>query len=165
MCLTSAVAGGEWSASRPGRFNPTERSPGTCWIRGWVDPRASLDVLEERKFFTLPGLELRHLRRPARSQSLYRLRYPGSKGLRLNGNNIAVGYLPNAPLWRQHRCGGQVQSSINVYNFKTTETRGVKFLSLCELKPAGSCNIWSQENYRRDTVFWRLSGWQPPSVL
>jgi hypothetical protein len=27
---------------------------------------------------TLPGLELRPLGRPARSQSLYRLRYPGS---------------------------------------------------------------------------------------
>jgi hypothetical protein len=31
----------------------------------------------KRKFFTLPGLELRTLGRPARSQSLYRLRYPG----------------------------------------------------------------------------------------
>jgi hypothetical protein len=29
-----------------------------------------------RKLFTLPGLELRPLGRPARSQSLYRLRYP-----------------------------------------------------------------------------------------
>jgi hypothetical protein len=45
-----------------------------------VDPRVSLDDMEERKFLTLPGLELRPLGRPARSQSLYRLRYPGSKG-------------------------------------------------------------------------------------
>jgi hypothetical protein len=43
-----------------------------------VDPRAGLDDVEERKFLTLPGLELRPFRRPARSQSLYRLRYPGS---------------------------------------------------------------------------------------
>jgi hypothetical protein len=43
-----------------------------------VDPRASLDDLEKRKFLTLPGLELRPLGRPARSQSLYRLRYPCS---------------------------------------------------------------------------------------
>jgi hypothetical protein len=35
-------------------------------------------TLEQRKFMTLPGLELRPLGRPARSQSLYRLRYPGS---------------------------------------------------------------------------------------
>jgi hypothetical protein len=42
-------------------------------------PRAGLDDLEKRKFLTLPGLELRTLRRPARSQSLYRLRYPDSQ--------------------------------------------------------------------------------------
>jgi hypothetical protein len=34
--LTSAVDGGEWSASRPGRFTPRERAPGTHWIGGWV---------------------------------------------------------------------------------------------------------------------------------
>jgi hypothetical protein len=34
--------------------------------------------LEKWKFLTLPGLELRPLGRPARSQSLYRLSYPGS---------------------------------------------------------------------------------------
>jgi hypothetical protein len=43
--LTSALAGGEWSASRLGRFTPGERSPGTHWIGGWVDPRAGLDDL------------------------------------------------------------------------------------------------------------------------
>jgi hypothetical protein len=31
----------------------------------------------KRKFLILPGLELQSLGRPARSQSLYRLRYPG----------------------------------------------------------------------------------------
>jgi hypothetical protein len=46
---------------------------------GWVDPRAVLDDLEKRKFLTLPGLERRPLSRPARSQSLYRLRYPSSE--------------------------------------------------------------------------------------
>jgi hypothetical protein len=43
-----------------------------------VDPIAGLDDLEKRKFLTLPGLELRPRSRPARSQSLYRLRYPDS---------------------------------------------------------------------------------------
>jgi hypothetical protein len=43
-----------------------------------VDPRAGLDDVEKRNFLTLPGLELRPLGRPARSQSLYRLRHPGS---------------------------------------------------------------------------------------
>jgi hypothetical protein len=76
--LTSALVGGEWSNSRPCRFIPRERPPGTHWIGGWVGLRAGLDDLERRKFLTLPGLELRHHGRPARSYSLYRLRYPGS---------------------------------------------------------------------------------------
>jgi hypothetical protein len=42
-----------------------------------VDPRAGVDDVEIRKILTLPGLELRPLG-PARSQSLYRLSYPGS---------------------------------------------------------------------------------------
>jgi hypothetical protein len=65
--LTSALVGGEWSTSRPGRFTPGERAPGTHWIGGWVDLRAVLDDLEKRKFLTLSGLELRSLSRPARS--------------------------------------------------------------------------------------------------
>jgi hypothetical protein len=69
--LTSALDGREWSASRPGRFTPWVIAPDTHWIGGWVDPRAGLDNVEKRKFLTLPGLELRALRRPARSKSLY----------------------------------------------------------------------------------------------
>jgi hypothetical protein len=44
-----------------------------------VGSRAGLDATEKRNFYTLPGLEFRSLGRPARSQSLYRLRYPGSE--------------------------------------------------------------------------------------
>jgi hypothetical protein len=66
----------------PAALPPGERAPGTQWIGGWVDPRASLDDVEKRKFLTLPGLELRPLDRPARSQSLYRLSYIGSWGRR-----------------------------------------------------------------------------------
>jgi hypothetical protein len=43
--LTSALDGGEWSTSRPGRFTPRERAPGTHWIGGWVGPRAVLDAV------------------------------------------------------------------------------------------------------------------------
>jgi hypothetical protein len=68
------LVGGEWSASRPGRFTPGERAPSTHWIGGLVDPRAGLNEMEKRKFLTTPGLELRPLGHPARSQSLYRLR-------------------------------------------------------------------------------------------
>jgi hypothetical protein len=76
--LTSALDGGEWSVSPPCRFTSGERALGTYWIGGWVSPRASLDEVERRKFLTLRGLELRPLGRPVRSQSLYRLWYPGS---------------------------------------------------------------------------------------
>jgi hypothetical protein len=44
-----------------------------------VDHRTSLHHLNKRKFFTLPRLVLRPLGRPARNQSLYRLRCPGSQ--------------------------------------------------------------------------------------
>jgi hypothetical protein len=60
--LTSALYGGEWSASRTGRFTPRESTPDTRWIGGWVGPRNSQ---------TLPGLEPPD--HPARSPALYRL--------------------------------------------------------------------------------------------
>jgi hypothetical protein len=47
--LTSALDGGEWSASRPGRFTPRERAPGTHCIGGWVGSRAVLDAVVKRK--------------------------------------------------------------------------------------------------------------------
>jgi hypothetical protein len=50
--LTSALDGGEWSASRLSRFTLTERAPGTHWIGGWVDPRAVLDAVVKR---TIPS--------------------------------------------------------------------------------------------------------------
>jgi hypothetical protein len=46
--LTSALDGGEWSASRPGRFTPKERAPGTHWIGGWAGPTGVLDAVVKR---------------------------------------------------------------------------------------------------------------------
>jgi hypothetical protein len=43
--LASALDAGEWSASRPGRFIPRKRGPGTHCIGGWVGPRAGLDAV------------------------------------------------------------------------------------------------------------------------
>jgi hypothetical protein len=76
--LISALVGGEWSASCPGRFTPGEIVPRTHWIGGWMDRRTCLDDMENGKFLTLTGLEQQLLGHPACSQSLYRLRYPGS---------------------------------------------------------------------------------------
>jgi hypothetical protein len=67
--LTTALVGDVWSASRPGRFTPGKSAPGTHWIGGWVGPATGLDNVERRKILPLPGLELRPLARPARSQS------------------------------------------------------------------------------------------------
>jgi hypothetical protein len=53
-----------------------------------VDSRAGLDDVQKRKFLTLPGLELRPLGRPTRSQSLYGLRYPGSLPLIIRLKNV-----------------------------------------------------------------------------
>jgi len=39
-------------------FTPGEKVPGTKWIGGWVEPRAGLDAVAERKKF-LPGMEHR----------------------------------------------------------------------------------------------------------
>jgi hypothetical protein len=51
---TSALDGGEWSASRPGRaFTPGERTPGTHCTEGWVGPRAGLDTEDTGKIFRL----------------------------------------------------------------------------------------------------------------
>jgi hypothetical protein len=44
--LTSALVGSDWKASRPGRFNPGERAPGTNWIGVWVGPGTGLDDVE-----------------------------------------------------------------------------------------------------------------------
>jgi hypothetical protein len=76
--LPSTLVGGEWPASRPGRFIPGERASGTRWIGDWVGPRTGMGDVEKRKFLILPGLKLQPLGRPACSQSLYRLRYLGS---------------------------------------------------------------------------------------
>jgi hypothetical protein len=47
--LTSALVGGEWSASLSGRFTPGECAPGVHWIVSWMDLRAGLDAVAKRK--------------------------------------------------------------------------------------------------------------------
>jgi len=47
--LTSALDGGEWSASRLGSFTPGVRAPGTHWLGNWVGPRAGLDAVEKKR--------------------------------------------------------------------------------------------------------------------
>jgi hypothetical protein len=60
----------------PRPLYPQGKSPRTHWLGGLVDHRAGLNDME--KILAPPELELRPLGRPASSQSLYRLSYPGS---------------------------------------------------------------------------------------
>jgi hypothetical protein len=53
--LTSTLDIDEWSASRPDRFTPRERSPGTHWIGGWMGPRAVLVAVVKEKFPSRSG--------------------------------------------------------------------------------------------------------------
>jgi hypothetical protein len=67
--LISALDGGEWSASRPGRALPPGNDPGINCTGGWVGLRAGLDTEVRGKILCLcrgsnPG-------RPVRSQTLY----------------------------------------------------------------------------------------------
>jgi hypothetical protein len=45
--LTSALVGGEWSASRFGRFTPGKRAHGNHWIEDWMNRRVGLDDVEK----------------------------------------------------------------------------------------------------------------------
>jgi hypothetical protein len=69
----STLVGGEWSASRPGRFISGERALGTHWIGGWVGLKTVLEDVERRKILPLAAIELRLLGRPTRNQTLYKL--------------------------------------------------------------------------------------------
>jgi hypothetical protein len=53
--FSSARDGGEWSASRPGRFTTRERAPSTHCTGGWVGPRAVLDTVVKRKILSPAG--------------------------------------------------------------------------------------------------------------
>jgi hypothetical protein len=66
--LTSTLVGGEWSASCPGRFS---RLGGH---QTWFGQRE-----QGKKILPLQVLELLPLGCPVRTQSIYRLRYPGSR--------------------------------------------------------------------------------------
>jgi hypothetical protein len=46
--LTTALDVGEWSASRPGLFNPWQRDHVIHWIGGWVGPSTGLDAVAKR---------------------------------------------------------------------------------------------------------------------
>jgi hypothetical protein len=71
--LTSALDGGEWSASRPDRALSRERTPGAHCTGGWVGLRAGLDTEARGKI--LCPCRGSNPDRPVRSQTLFWLSY------------------------------------------------------------------------------------------
>ena len=68
---TSALAGGGWSAPCPGRFTPGKDPVHIVQEAGWAPGRVWMGA----ENLALTGI--RSPDRPARSESLYRLSYPG----------------------------------------------------------------------------------------
>jgi len=81
--MITALEGVSGQRHAPVAFYPRLR-PGTHCTGGWVDPRAGLDRCGKSC-----STGIRYLDRPARRQSLYRLRYPAHSttitGLRMLG--------------------------------------------------------------------------------
>jgi hypothetical protein len=73
--LVTSTFVGEWSASSLGRFTPWGRRPRYPLVRRLGRAHSRSGRRGGEKFLPLPGLELRPLGRPDRSQSLYRLSY------------------------------------------------------------------------------------------
>jgi hypothetical protein len=71
--ISSAVDGGEWSSSRPGRVLPPGKGPpGTNCTGSWVGPRAGVNTEDRGKIISpLLGIEPRSPGCPIRSQALY----------------------------------------------------------------------------------------------
>jgi hypothetical protein len=61
---------GEWMYRSTFSWTRSLYPPGTHWIQGWVGPRAGLDNVENEKFLTLLGLEIRPLCCPAKVAQL-----------------------------------------------------------------------------------------------
>jgi hypothetical protein len=72
--MTTALEGGEWSAGRPGRFTPPGKTRYPLYRR-LGGPQGLYGQVRKIS----PPTRIRSLERPARSQSLYQLRYLAHK--------------------------------------------------------------------------------------
>jgi hypothetical protein len=129
----------------PAALLPWERAPATHWRGGWVNPRAGLDDVEKRKFLTLPGLELRPLGRIARSQSLYRLGYPGS--CLLLTQYIACNY----NLWNREYENLAVSRIWGSKKTTPPNSWGLQWVVSCYHRQSG-CTIKHRKGYEGKTV-------------
>jgi hypothetical protein len=70
------------------RFTPRPFYPRGPPIVDWVGLIAGLDYVERRKFFTLPGLELRPFDLPVRSRRYIDCTIPAPKGVAINKEKL-----------------------------------------------------------------------------
>jgi hypothetical protein len=124
--MLSALVGGEWSASHPGRFTTGARAPGT----NWIGPQRRSGQRGEEKILDATETRTPTLGHPARRQSLYRLSYPGSIqgsiGILIESNKIVM-WLVTVTVFR--RC--------NIRNIKL----GCKCSREMKLQPCHSCFV------------------------
>jgi hypothetical protein len=88
--LISALDGGEWSVSHPGRFTPRVKAAGTHWIGGWVVPRVGLDAVVRRK--RIPSSPFRNLNpgRPKRHHEIQWLVLKTSFSVHWNSHSAGI---------------------------------------------------------------------------
>jgi hypothetical protein len=100
--LTLALAGGEWLASRPGRFIPGKRAPWYSLDTRLGRPQNRSGRRGEEKILDPTGTRTLNPGRPARSQSLYRLRYPSFTNIHGELNEIPWALCTRASFRPQH---------------------------------------------------------------
>jgi hypothetical protein len=72
LYLLTALAWGEWPASRPGQFIPAQRAFSTHWRRGWLGCTTDLNASEAKDVSCLfPGIQTQFLVCPARNLLTY----------------------------------------------------------------------------------------------
>jgi hypothetical protein len=104
---TSALDGGEWSASRLGRALPPGKDPRYPLYRRLGGPQSQSGHTDwRRNFLPLPGIERRSPGRPVHSQTQYRLSYPGSF-LKIRALRIGL----HLSVWRDGDLGNFVTNS------------------------------------------------------
>jgi hypothetical protein len=102
--LTSALDGGEWSASRPSCCTPRERAPGIHCVGGRVGHNTGLIAVAKRKILT-PVIQLV-------AETLYWLSYPSKQNSREWGRAVFISVLIDATIhYSPFTCDVSVSSS------------------------------------------------------
>jgi hypothetical protein len=151
--LSPAINWGEWLASRHVRFSPVYRVPNTHWIRGWVDPRNGLDIVNN-KFFPLPRMKPRPC-----SPLPYRLSHPGSGEFNYTKNcliqtiyHMCCSGIELGPPWWVNTTSNVLRHYIIIHNLRAVPmllSYGQTRITFTEV----------QHIYRRSVALYIVSNW------